>query len=91
MTPEQLKTIRKKLNLTQSQLAKATGYTQGMISKWEGGTRTIYPRASKAIELMVHEREQWVLQSATTILSRWLPDSPEPCRNTFGKSPFGET
>ena len=49
MTPKQLKAIRKKLNITQSELAKATGYQTNTVSAWEQGVNKISPRASKAI------------------------------------------
>ena len=44
-----LKELRKETNITQKELAKALGYTQTTISKWEQGLRL--PDADNIIKL----------------------------------------
>jgi transcriptional regulator with XRE-family HTH domain len=50
MTPEQLKALRKKLKLTQTDLAFQIGLTQGSISQMESGTKPIEQVTALAIE-----------------------------------------
>lgn len=46
---KELSCIRKKLNMSQKELADKLGVTQGAISQWENGIST--PRIEKLIEL----------------------------------------
>lgn len=41
MTPDQLRAVRAKLNLTQPELAKALGVTTDAVARWEGGRSPI--------------------------------------------------
>jgi len=50
MTPSQLLTIRKKLDLTQTQLAKALGVTRSTVARWESGELAIERRTQLAVE-----------------------------------------
>jgi DNA-binding transcriptional regulator YiaG len=43
MTPLQLKAIRKKLKLTQRDVAEHIGYDTGTVAKWEQGVIDIPP------------------------------------------------
>jgi len=91
MTAKQLKAIRKRLNLTQSELAKATGYTRTTISKWETGAHIICDRAATAIG----SASQLLHGKGLAGNVRSLLGEPYPHRSgfdtsqIFGKSPFG--
>jgi transcriptional regulator with XRE-family HTH domain len=49
MTPEQFRTIRKELGLTQAQLAERLGLNVLSVKRYESGDRTI----SKTVELLL--------------------------------------
>lgn len=49
MIPENLKRMREEKGLSQSQLAKLVGMSQGMIAQVERGTRTLTLPTAKAI------------------------------------------
>lgn len=50
MTPAQFKALRKKLAMTQTELAKALGVTQVTIARWETGRRKIAKTVQLAVE-----------------------------------------
>ena len=50
MTPDEVKTLRIDLGLTQEQLARVAGTTSTSISRWERGYRTPSPLAVQALE-----------------------------------------
>ena len=45
-----VRTFRKSLGLTQTELGERLGVTQGTISKWEAGVRTLSRRDVLALE-----------------------------------------
>ncbi len=62
MTPEEFKTIRTKLGLTQQQMAEWLGYggkhLHRTVRRWEAGDRTIPPSVAKLMRFtLVHGRE----------------------------------
>ena len=52
MTKEQIKTLRKTLNLTQTQFALKIGYSRVHLSYVELGTRPVGTKLIAAIELL---------------------------------------
>lgn len=52
MTPTELKTLRKELRLTQSELAEKLGVTVHAVRKWEQGQRAIKGPALKILREM---------------------------------------
>lgn len=53
MVPEEIKTLRRKLGLTQAALAARLGCRQGTVSDWERGIRKpqpVFVRAMRALE-----------------------------------------
>ena len=57
MTPQELKTIRKSLNLTQKQFAEKLGYTQNHIANLENSRSVITGRLEKIIKHCVRSIE----------------------------------
>jgi transcriptional regulator with XRE-family HTH domain len=43
MTPEELRTVRKEMGMTQVQLATALGMTSNAVAMWERGERPMPP------------------------------------------------
>lgn len=56
MTPEELKRIRAKYNLTQEQFAAAIGATVSTVNRWEKGHFKPSRLAIKAINAYLHTR-----------------------------------
>lgn len=56
MTPEQLKTRRAALGLTQAQLATQLGITVSTVAKWEQAIHPIPPLASKLLRTLTRAR-----------------------------------
>ena len=58
MKPKQIIVLRKKLGLTQSELARRLGVNRAAVCQWEHGTQTPLPMAVKFMELLLwlHER-----------------------------------
>ena len=52
MTPEEIKSIRSKLSLTQIEFANLLGTTQIEISRWENGAHKISKSYQKIIKLV---------------------------------------
>ena len=52
MKPAQLKTLRTRLNLTQTELAKALGVDRNTVTRWEMGLHPISPIAEKLLKLL---------------------------------------
>jgi len=52
MTAAKLKRLRKKLGLTQKQLAKQLGVTSLAVSFWERGTRKIGEPAARLVKIL---------------------------------------
>jgi transcriptional regulator with XRE-family HTH domain len=55
MTPAQLKRIRQKLGLTQSELGAQLGVTQNTVARWETSVRGIPEPTARLIERLVAE------------------------------------
>ncbi len=56
MTPDNLKTLRAKMGLTQAQLAKQMGVTVSTIAKWEQAVHPIPPLASTLLRTIKRPR-----------------------------------
>ena len=52
MTSEQIKRLRKKLGLTQRQLAEELGVPTNTVARWEQGERTPSPPTLKALKFL---------------------------------------
>lgn len=52
MQPDELKRMRKGLGLTQGELGKRLGYTQGYIGELERGEKNIEPRVERYVTLL---------------------------------------
>jgi transcriptional regulator with XRE-family HTH domain len=50
MTPKQVKRIRTRLGLTQTQLAEQLGVTQNTVARWEIGARGIPVPTAKLLQ-----------------------------------------
>jgi transcriptional regulator with XRE-family HTH domain len=59
MKPKQIITLRKKLGLTQSELARKLGVNRAAVCQWEHGTQTPLEMASKFMRLLegLHDQE----------------------------------
>lgn len=57
MTPKQLKSIRKKLGMTQSQFSIVTMYSVESITKMENGRMPITARAENIFKLLLTSRK----------------------------------
>jgi DNA-binding transcriptional regulator YiaG len=55
MRPDELKRIRSRLGLTQTQLAVRLGVTQNTVARWEIGDRRITPPMAQLIERIAKE------------------------------------
>jgi len=55
MTPEQLKRIRARMNMTQKQLAGALGVWQETVARWEIGSRRIPEPTARLIKCIEKE------------------------------------
>jgi transcriptional regulator with XRE-family HTH domain len=56
MTPDEFKSVRLGLGLSQTEMAKMLGYTtRHMISRLEGGSRAITPRMALTIKLLMEK------------------------------------
>jgi DNA-binding transcriptional regulator YiaG len=58
VTPEQLKRIRARLQMTQVQLAAALGVRQETVARWEIGSRGIPEPTARLIELTAKGRKK---------------------------------
>lgn len=58
MTPRQIKALRKKLGLTQAELARQLGVNRAAVNQWEHGKQNPLPMAVKFLRLLeeLHER-----------------------------------
>ena len=58
MKPKQITALRKKLGLTQSQLARKLGVNRAAVCQWEHGSQNPLPMAVRFMELLLwlHER-----------------------------------
>lgn len=59
MTPDELREIRERLDMTQEELAKALGFRSGasFVSNMETGARAITPQTEAAIRQLVELTE----------------------------------
>ena len=55
MSPEELKRVRARLGLTQTQLAARLGITQNTVARWEGGDRRITEPMTRLIDRIAKE------------------------------------
>mgnify|MGYP003134916237 FL=1 len=63
MTPDEFKSIRLGLGLSQTEMAKLLGYTtRAMISRLEGGSRVITPRMALTIKLLMEKHDDKLAQ-----------------------------
>lgn len=58
MTPEQIKSIRRKLGLTQPELASILGVNRMAVTQWETGVRNPSRMAINFIRYLLREMEQ---------------------------------
>ena len=62
MTPKEFKNIRKKLDLTQHQMAEHLGYggkhLHRTVRRWEAGDRTTPPSVSKLMRLLLNPKQE---------------------------------
>ncbi|MCI0622304.1 MAG: helix-turn-helix domain-containing protein [Acidobacteria bacterium] len=58
MQPAELKAARKKLGMTQPQLADALGVDRVSVARWETGTRRIPPMLRLALKAIQMERRK---------------------------------
>jgi DNA-binding transcriptional regulator YiaG len=56
MTPDEVKRIRKRLRLTQAELAKELGVTRVSVARWEVGIYAVPEMAARLLEHLVKER-----------------------------------
>ena len=56
MTPEELKEVRTRLGMTQSQLAHELGVTLNAVQRWEAGERPIRRVTELALETLERRR-----------------------------------
>lgn len=59
MTPQELINIRRRLNMTQEQMAQALGTRRNTIARWERGERAISPVTAMAIEHLLCKPVQY--------------------------------
>lgn len=55
MTPEQLKAIRKRLRMTQLELAIQLGVRENTVYRWEAGIHPIMPLTERVIRMIGKE------------------------------------
>jgi DNA-binding transcriptional regulator YiaG len=53
MTPKQVKSLRKKLGITQSELARKLGVGRSAVNNWERGSQSPLPMAVKFMKLLL--------------------------------------
>jgi DNA-binding XRE family transcriptional regulator len=58
MTAHQMTEARKRLGLTQAQLAEALGVTRRAVVYWEAGTRSIARPVEMAVESLLQQHQQ---------------------------------
>ena len=58
MTPKQVKNLRKKLGLTQSELARELGVGRSAVNNWERGNQKPLPMAVKFMKLLLQLKEE---------------------------------
>jgi DNA-binding transcriptional regulator YiaG len=58
MNPSQMRRMRKRLGMTQSELARALAVNRAAVCQWESGARTPSPMAVKFLTLLLelHKR-----------------------------------
>lgn len=63
MTAEQLKSLRRKLRLTQAQFAAILGVHRVTVAKWENGSRAIEPLIAAGIRHKLYCQSSSILRS----------------------------
>lgn len=58
MTPNQLKTLRKRLGMTQAQLAEAIGVQENSVYRWEAGIHPIMPHTEQVIRMVQKDKRR---------------------------------
>lgn len=58
MQPEDIRTIRKRLNLNQTEFGKLLGVSKNAVAFWESGRSNISTTAEILLSYIVKEREQ---------------------------------
>lgn len=66
MTPRQLKLLRKKLGITQSELARRLGVGRSAVNNWERGSQSPLPMAVKFMRLLLQLKEEGYEQKEET-------------------------
>jgi putative transcriptional regulator len=56
MTPDELRTIRKALGLSQAAMAQIVGVSRRTVEHWEAGTRNVSPPAARLIRSLKQPR-----------------------------------
>lgn len=56
MTPEDVQRLRKRLGLTQAELAALAGVHEMTVSRWERGTVTIREHTAKLLRMLAAEQ-----------------------------------
>jgi transcriptional regulator with XRE-family HTH domain len=74
MTPEELKAIRKRLGMTQKELAIAIGRTRDRVKLWENGHVEVPQIAAMAIQHLVDAEELEKLRALAERVAVLSPD-----------------
>jgi DNA-binding transcriptional regulator YiaG len=57
MTSDEFRRIRRALHLTQVEMSRALGVSQGAVSRWEKGTRPISEHTAKFLHLLADQAQ----------------------------------
>jgi DNA-binding transcriptional regulator YiaG len=71
MKPKQIITLRKKLGLTQSELARKLGVNRAAVCQWEHGAQKPLPMAVKFMELLLWLQEREIEYESKEETTTW--------------------
>ncbi len=57
MTSDVFRKLRRALKLTQVEMSRTLGVSQGAVSRWEAGTRPISEHTAKFLELLADQAQ----------------------------------
>lgn len=86
LTPERIKQLRERLNMSQDEMANLLDVSVGTIHRWEQGKTTPRPRRRKQLKLLEDKVSDFGGETVKHGIEAWLTFSPGMMRDLSGAS-----